>query len=138
MVQSNSIGSTMQTAFGIPSWIVGLALVAICGFIFIGGVQRLASVTEKVVPIMAAIFLLGGLIVLIARIKYVPATFGMIFKYAFAPQAIIGAGFGYAIKTPFPRVPSAACSPMRLVWVLPPTPTLSRMSRPRTTRALSP
>ena len=99
MVQSNSIGSTMQTAFGIPSWIVGLVLVAICGFIFIGGVQRLASVTEKVVPIMAAIFLLGGLIVLIARIKYVPATFGMIFKYAFAPQAIIGGGFGYAIKT---------------------------------------
>ena len=99
MVQSNSIGSTMQTAFGIPSWIVGLVLVAICGFIFIGGVQRLASVTEKVVPIMAAIFLLGGLVVLIARIKYVPATFGMIFKYAFAPQAIIGGGFGYAIKT---------------------------------------
>ena len=99
MVQSNSIGSTMQTAFGIPSWIVGIILVAICAFIFLGGVQRLASVTEKVVPIMAAIFLLGGLIVLIARIKYVPATFGMIFKYAFAPQAIIGGGFGYAIKT---------------------------------------
>ena len=99
MVQSNSIGSTMQTAFGVPSWIVGLVLVAICGFIFLGGVQRLASVTEKVVPIMAAIFLLGGLIVLIVRIKYVPATFGMIFKYAFAPQAIIGGGFGYAIKT---------------------------------------
>ena len=99
MVQSNSIGSTMQTAFGIPSWIVGIVLVAICAFIFLGGVQRLASVTEKVVPIMAAIFLLGGLIVLIIRIKYVPATIGMIFKYAFQPQAIIGGGFGYAIKT---------------------------------------
>ena len=99
MVQSNSIGSTMQTAFGIPSWIVGIILVAICALIFLGGVQRLASVTEKVVPIMAAIFLLGGLIVLIVRIKYVPATIGMIFKYAFQPQAIIGGGFGYAIKT---------------------------------------
>ena len=99
MVQSNSIGSTMQTAFGVPSWIVGIVLVAICAFIFLGGVQRLASVTEKVVPIMAAIFLLGGLIVLIVRIKYVPATIGMIFKYAFQPQAIIGGGFGYAIKT---------------------------------------
>ena len=99
MVQSNSIGSTMQTAFGVPSWIVGIILVAICAFIFLGGVQRLASVTEKVVPIMAAIFLLGGLIVLIVRIKYVPATIGMIFKYAFQPQAIIGGGFGYAIKT---------------------------------------
>ena len=99
MVQSNSLGSTLQTAFRIPSWIVGVILVAICAFIFLGGVQRLASVTEKVVPIMAAIFLLGGLIVLIVRIKYVPATIGMIFKYAFQPQAIIGGGFGYAIKT---------------------------------------
>ena len=98
MVQSNSIGSTMQTAFGVPSWIVGIVLVAICAFIFLGGVQRLASVTEKIVPIMAAIFLLGGLIVLVVRIKYVPATFGMIFKYAFQPQAIIGGGVGAAIK----------------------------------------
>jgi len=98
MVQSNSIGSTMQTAFGVPSWIVGIVLVAICGFIFLGGVQRLASVTEKIVPVMAAIFLLGGLVVLIFRIKYVPATIGMIFKYAFEPQAIIGGGFGAAIK----------------------------------------
>ena len=98
MVQSNSIGSTMQTAFGVPSWIVGIVLVAICAFIFLGGVQRLASVTEKIVPIMAAIFLAGGLIVLIVRIKYVPATIGMIFKYAFAPNAIIGGGVGAALK----------------------------------------
>ena len=98
MVQSNSIGSTMQTAFGIPSWIVGIVLVIICAIIFLGGVQRLAAVTEKLVPIMAAIFLLGGLVILCARIKYVPATFGMIFKYAFEPQAIVGGSFGYAIK----------------------------------------
>ena len=98
MVQSNSIGSTCSTAFGIPSWVMGAVLVAICGFIFLGGVQRLASVTEKIVPIMAAIFLVGGLAILIARIKYVPATFGMIFKYAFKPQAIIGGSFGAALK----------------------------------------
>lgn len=98
MVQSNSIGSTIQTAFGIPSWIVGVVLVIICAFIFMGGVDRLASVTEKLVPIMAAIFLLGALGVLIVRIRYVPATFGMIFKYAFQPQAIVGGGFGAALK----------------------------------------
>jgi len=91
--------SLSLAAFGGPSWIVGAVLVVICGVIFLGGVQRLASVTEKVVPIMAAIFLLGGLVVLIARAQYIPATFGMIFKYAFQPQAIIGGGFGYAIKT---------------------------------------
>jgi len=99
MVQSNSIGSTMQTAFGISAWVMGIILVVICAVIFIGGVQRLASVTEKIVPIMATIFLIGGLVVLVIRIKYVPATFGMIFKYAFTPQAIIGGGFGAAIKT---------------------------------------
>ncbi len=99
MVQSNSIGATFSTAFGVPGWVVGIVLVTLCGFIFIGGTKRLASVTEKVVPIMAAIFILGGLILLIMRIKYIPATFGMIFKYAFRPQAIIGGGFGIALKT---------------------------------------
>ncbi len=98
MVQSNSIGSTMETAFGIPAWIVGLVLVAICVFIFIGGVSRLASVTEKLVPIMAALFLLGGLVVLALRIQYIPETVAMIFKYAFQPQAIIGGGVGAALK----------------------------------------
>ncbi|MBQ0038369.1 MAG: sodium:alanine symporter family protein [Clostridiales bacterium] len=99
MVQSNSIGSTMETAFGIPSWIMGVILVVVCGVIFLGGVQRLAAVTEKIVPIMAGLFLLGGLVILVARIKYVPATIGMIFKYAFQPQAIIGGGVGAALKT---------------------------------------
>ncbi len=99
MVQSNSIGSTFQTAFGIPSWVMGIVLVIICGVIFLGGVQRLAAVTEKIVPIMAAVFLLGGLAILIIDIKHVPATFGLIFKYAFHPEAIIGGGIGYALKT---------------------------------------
>ena len=98
MVQSNSIGSTFETAFGIPSWVVGIVLVIICGVIFLGGVQRLAAVCEKLVPVMAAIFLLAGLVILVARIKYLPATFGMIFQYAFQPQAILGGAFGAGIK----------------------------------------
>ena len=99
MVQSNSIGSTIQTAFGIPAWIVGIALVAICAFIFIGGTQRLASVVEKLVPLMAAAFLLGAFIVICVRIKYLPESFGMIFKYAFNPQAMTGGAIGFALKT---------------------------------------
>ena len=99
MVQSNSIGSTIQTAFGIPSWLVGLALVFVCALIFIGGTQRLASVTEKLVPVMAALFLAGGLVVLAIRVRYLPATFSMIFRYAFRPQAIIGGAFGTALKS---------------------------------------
>ena len=99
MVQSNSIGEACQNAFHIPSWVMGLIVCAIAAFIFIGGVQRIASVTEKIVPVMACLYLLGGFIVLIARIRYVPETFGMIFKYAFMPDAIIGGGIGYALKT---------------------------------------
>ena len=98
MVQSNAIGECFQTAFGVPSWVVGIVLVALCGFVFLGGVQRLAAVAEKIVPLMALIFLIGATVVLIARIQYVPATFAMIFKYAFAPQAIIGGGLGTALK----------------------------------------
>ena len=99
MVQSNSIGSTMNSAFGIPNWVTGLLLVAVCAVIFIGGVKSLASATEKIVPFMACLFIVGSLFILIARIRYIPATFGMIFRYAFQPQAIIGGAFGYALKT---------------------------------------
>ena len=98
MVQSNSIGSTIETAFGVPTWVVGIVLVIICALIFLGGEQRLASVCEKLVPVMAAIFLLGGLVILVCRITYLPATFGMIFRYAFQPQAIVGGAFGAALK----------------------------------------
>ena len=92
MVQSNSIGSTFNTAFGLPAWVMGIVLVAICAIIFLGGVQRLAAVTEKLVPIMAAIFLLGALVVLVIRIRYIPETFGMIFKYDFNESESIGDG----------------------------------------------
>ena len=136
MVQSNSIGATMETAFGIPSWVVGIVLIVICAFIFLGGVQRLASVTEKVVPLMAAVFLFGGLIVLVVRIKYIPETFAMIFRYAFEPQAIVGGGFGYALKLALS--PGATCSPTRPVWAPRPTPTRSPTSKIRTSRAPSP
>ncbi|MDO4483619.1 MAG: amino acid carrier protein [Clostridia bacterium] len=99
MVQSNAIGATMQEAFAIPSWVVGIALVIICGMIFLGGVKAIAAVTEKVVPAMAALFLLVGCGVLLLRIKTIPETFGLIIRYAFQPQAIIGGGIGYALKT---------------------------------------
>ena len=98
MVQSNSIGQAFQTAFGIPSWAVGIVLAVIGGFIFLGGTQRLASVTEKLVPVMAGLYLLGGLTVLLLRIRYVPEAVGMIFRYAFRPQAILGGSAGAALK----------------------------------------
>ncbi|MBQ9757568.1 MAG: sodium:alanine symporter family protein [Clostridia bacterium] len=99
MVQSNSIGETCNTAFGIPTWVMGAVVAAIAAVIFIGGVQRLASVTEKIVPIMALLYIVGGLVILCVRIKFIPETLGMIFKYAFTPDALIGGGIGYALKT---------------------------------------
>ena len=113
MVQSNSIASNFANVFaqfdvdasfelfGMElNWvmiIVGVIVAAIAGFVLIGGVQRLASVTEKIVPVMALLYIVGGIFVLIVNITNVPAAFGMIFKYAFVPQAMIGGGFGAAI-----------------------------------------
>ncbi len=102
MVQSNSIAGTMGKAFNIGEsfyWIIGIAVAVLAGVVFLGGVNRLASVTEKMVPIMACLYLIGSLIVIFARIRYVPETFGMIFKYAFNANALIGGGIGYALKT---------------------------------------
>ena len=99
MVQSNSISASCYTAFGIPNWVVGIIVAAASALIFLGGVKRIASVTEKLVPIMAILYLIGGVVILVMRAKYLPETFGMIFKYAFRPDALIGGGIGYALKT---------------------------------------
>ena len=99
MVQSNSIAESCNTAFGVPTWIVGAIVAAVCVFIFLGGIQRIAAVTEKLVPLMAVLFLVGGVVVLAMNITNVPEAIGMIFKYAFTPDALIGGGIGYALKT---------------------------------------
>ncbi|MBQ2840242.1 MAG: sodium:alanine symporter family protein [Oscillospiraceae bacterium] len=99
MVQSNSIGATINTAFGIPTWITGLLLAAVVAFIIIGGAQRIAATAEKIVPVMAVLYIVGGLIVIAVNITKLPEAVGMIFKYAFEPQALIGGGVGYALKT---------------------------------------
>ncbi len=98
MVQSNSISTACSTAFNIPTWVVGIVVALLAAFIFIGGVQRLGAVTEKIVPVMAALYILGCIALICVRIKYIPETFAMIFKYAFMPDAIIGGSIGYALK----------------------------------------
>ena len=97
MVQSNSIAETSSTAFHIPTWVIGLVVAAIAGFIFIGGIKRIASVTEKLVPIMAILYIVLCLIVLGFNITKLPSAFVLIFKYAFDPVAILGGGFGAAL-----------------------------------------
>ena len=99
MVQSNSIGETWSNVLGIPAWCIGIVITALAALIFLGGIRRIASVTEKLVPVMAVLYLFGGIVVIVMRIQYIPETIGMIFKYAFMPNAIIGGGIGYALKT---------------------------------------
>lgn len=90
MVQANSIASTMNTAFGIPTWVIGLIIVIVGAFIFIGGISRIASVTEKLVPFMAIVYLVGGLVVLIMNAHDIIPSFQLIFACALNPQASMG------------------------------------------------
>ena len=100
MVQSNSISESVHAAIpAIPVWAVGLVLATLCTFIFIGGIKRIASVAEKIVPIMAVVYLLVGLVIIAVNIAKIPETIAMIFKFAFVPQAVIGGAFGEAIKS---------------------------------------
>ncbi len=99
MVQSNSISEACNTAFGIPGWVMGIVLCVVAIAIFIGGVQRIGAVTEKLVPIMAVLYIVGSLAVICIRGRYVPETFGLIFKFAFNPTAVIGGSVGYALKS---------------------------------------
>ena len=97
MVQSNAISVACHNAFKIPTWVIGIAVAALSGFIFIGGVKRIGAVTEKLVPIMAVFYLVGGLIVLGCNFTAIPATFAAIFKYAFNAKAALGGSIGGAI-----------------------------------------
>ena len=98
MVQSNSIGDAFYTAFGVNKLIVGIIIAAIAAFIFLGGMKRIASVTEKVVPIMAALYIVGSLVVIIANIKNIPNVFYQIFVGAFNPTAVLGGAAGITVK----------------------------------------
>lgn len=98
MVQSNSIGDAFYNAFGVNKLIVGIIIAAIAAFIFLGGMKRIASVTEKVVPIMAALYIVGSLVVIIANIKNIPNVFYQIFVGAFNPTAVLGGAAGITVK----------------------------------------
>ncbi len=98
MVQANSIGSAFQSAFNVNPLIVGIILAVVAGFIFIGGIGRIASFTEKLVPIMAAFYVLGGLIILFSMGGKTIDAFRQIFVGAFDPSAVLGGAAGVMIK----------------------------------------
>ncbi len=98
MVQSNSIGDSFHNAFGISPLIVGVICAAIAAFIFLGGVKRIASVTEKLVPIMALFYILGCIVILCINHAALIDSIKSIFIGAFQPQALAGGIAGVTVK----------------------------------------
>ena len=90
MSQVNSIAGNMEAAFGVAPWITGIVLVIISAVVILGGLKRVASVAEKLVPFMAVLYILGTSIVIFAHRGNVPAAFVAIFKGAFAMKAAGG------------------------------------------------
>ncbi|MBP5444382.1 MAG: alanine:cation symporter family protein, partial [Treponema sp.] len=98
MSQVNSIAGNMESAFGVPTWICGIALVIIASIVILGGLKRVASVTEKLVPFMAIIYIIGALVIFFTHISAVPAVFRAIFKGAFAAKSAAGGLVGYGLQ----------------------------------------
>ena len=98
MVQSNSIGDAFYTAFGVPKIAAGIVVAAVSAFIFLGGVKRIAAITEKLVPIMAIFYICGALIAIGMNAQNILPALQSIFVGAFTPQAVMGGAIGISIK----------------------------------------
>lgn len=103
MVQSNSISDAFHQVFSargipVPSIAVGLLLAVAALFIFVGGINRLAAVVEKLVPFMAIVYILGSLVVILTHFTAIPSAFAQIIKGAFNPSAVTGAAAGITVR----------------------------------------
>ncbi|MEE0095371.1 MAG: alanine/glycine:cation symporter family protein [Oscillospiraceae bacterium] len=107
MSQVNSIVSNVHTAFGIPTIATGIFLLVAVGAVILGGLKRVASITEKLVPLMVILYLLGTLVIIAMHITTIPAIFVSIFKGAFSMKSaaggVVGAGIATAMKMGFKR-----------------------------------
>lgn len=97
MVQSNSIAVAFETSLGVPTWVGGLVVALLAGVILLGGIGRIASFTEKVVPVMACLYIAGGLVVLVINWDQILPALGSIFRCAFQPSAAFGGVAGYTV-----------------------------------------
>lgn len=98
MVQSNTIAEACNSAFGISKPLVGLIVAIIAALIFIGGMRRIASVTEKIVPTMAFLYIIGGCYVLSCHPELILSALSSIVHSAFAPEAVLGGTVGITMK----------------------------------------
>jgi len=97
MVQANSISDGFSGAFGIPQWLTGAFLALICALIFIGGVKAIARVAEKIVPLMALLYIVVGVVIIALNFHQIPEAISLIFKAAFDPSAAWGGATGASI-----------------------------------------
>ncbi|HHY99743.1 MAG TPA: sodium:alanine symporter family protein [Tissierellia bacterium] len=98
MVQSNSIADAVSRAFNIPQLVVGIIIAAIAGLIFIGGMKRIASFAELVVPLMAMVYIIGALAIMVLFRENIVNVFKAIFVAAFKPEAIMGGAAGIGVQ----------------------------------------
>ncbi|MGN0975728.1 MAG: alanine/glycine:cation symporter family protein, partial [Gemmiger sp.] len=98
MSQVNSIAGNMNAAFGVPNAVCGILLAVLSALVIVGGLKRVAAVTEKIVPVMAVLYIVGAVAVVLSNITQVPAAFAAIFRWAFDLRAIGGGILGYVVK----------------------------------------
>ena len=98
MSQINSIAGNMNAAFHTPSLVTGVALMVVTALIVLGGLKRVAAVTEKLVPLMALFYIVGAVVIVVLHAGNIPAAFRAIFRGAFNLQAAGGGALGYGIS----------------------------------------
>lgn len=97
MVQSNSVADALYTSFGINKLLTGIVLAVAAGAVILGGLKRIASVTDKLVPFMAAFYIIGAILVIIVNIGNLPGAIASIFGEAFTGTAAAGGFAGSTI-----------------------------------------
>lgn len=98
MVQSNSISNAFTEVIPVNPTIVGAILAVIAATIFLGGVRRIVAFTEKVVPTMVLLYVVGCIVILVLNITEIPKAFHDIFVGAFDPEAVVGGGLGITVQ----------------------------------------
>ena len=96
-VQANALAGGVNATFGVPTWVIGIVVAALGALIFIGGIKRIATVTEFLVPFMSILYIVGALVVLVINIDQIPAAFGLIIKNTFTGTAAMGGFLGASV-----------------------------------------
>jgi AGCS family alanine or glycine:cation symporter len=98
MFQSNQMASVLKSSLGMPEWLSGAIFCIGASLILIGGIKRIGKVTEKLVPIMVGVYLIGAITIIVSKIGFIPQMFVEIFSGAFAGTAAVGGFAGAAFK----------------------------------------